>query len=81
MEKQLGRPVKKLRSNRGDEYQSKKAEAYLKKHSIIVETTAPYSPQSNGIAERRNYTLTEMINSMLITSGLPTCLGRDVVDG
>jgi len=72
VEKQLGRPVKKLRSDRG-EYQSKEAEAYLMEHDIIVETTASYSPQSNGIAERKNHTLTEMVNSMLITSDLSTC--------
>ena len=33
--------------------------------------TAPYSPQSNGVAERKNRTLKEMINSMLISSELP----------
>jgi len=51
----------------------KEAEAYLKEHVIIEETTAPCSPQSNGIVERKNRTLTEMVNSMLITSGFPTC--------
>jgi len=73
VKKQLGHSVKKLKSDRGGEYRSKEAEAYLKEHGIIAETTAPYSPQSNGIAERKNRTLTEMVNSMLITSGLPTC--------
>nr|KYP36468.1 Copia protein [Cajanus cajan] len=31
----------------------------------------PYAPQSNGIAERKNYTLLNMINAMLISSSLP----------
>jgi len=31
----------------------KEAETYLKKHGIIIETTAPYSQQSNGIVEGR----------------------------
>ena len=39
----------------------------------MTEMTVSYSPQSNGIAERKNRTLIEMVNSMLITSGLPTC--------
>ena len=43
MEKQLRRPVKKLRSDRDGEYRSKEAEVYLMEHVIIVETTALYS--------------------------------------
>ena len=73
VKKQLGLQVKRLRSDIGGEYRSNKSEAYFKEHGIIAKTTAPYSMQSNGIAERKNRTLTEMVNSMLITSGLSTC--------
>ncbi|GJU62131.1 zinc finger, CCHC-type containing protein [Tanacetum coccineum] len=37
---------------------------------IIHETTVPYTPQQNGVAERKNRALKEMINSMLSYSGL-----------
>ncbi|GKE20158.1 zinc finger, CCHC-type containing protein [Tanacetum coccineum] len=37
---------------------------------IIHETTAPYTPQQNGMAERKNRALKEMVNSMLSYSGL-----------
>jgi len=53
MEKQLEHSIKKLRSDRGDEYWSKEAKAYLKEHGLIAEMTFPYSLQSNGITERR----------------------------
>jgi hypothetical protein len=39
-------------------------------HDIIHERTPPYSPQSNEVAERKNHTLTDLINVMLETSGL-----------
>ncbi|GJS78061.1 zinc finger, CCHC-type containing protein, partial [Tanacetum coccineum] len=33
---------------------------------IIHETTAPYTPQQNGVAERKNKALKEMVNSMAV---------------
>jgi hypothetical protein len=30
----------------------------------------PYSPQSNGVAERKNRTLTDLVNAMFDTAGL-----------
>ncbi|GJU46109.1 zinc finger, CCHC-type containing protein [Tanacetum coccineum] len=37
---------------------------------IIHETTAPYTPQQNGVAEKKNRALKEMVNSMLSYSVL-----------
>nr|GEV59244.1 zinc finger, CCHC-type [Tanacetum cinerariifolium] len=42
----------------------------FKSVGIIHETTAPYTPQQNGISERKNKVLKEMVNSMLSYSGL-----------
>ena len=38
---------------------------------IIHETTTPYSPASNDMAKRKNRTLIELTNSMLIESSAP----------
>ena len=38
---------------------------------IIDKTTAPYSLASKGVAERKNKTLIELKNAMLIKSGAP----------
>ena len=70
VENQLGKKIKRIRSDRGGEYVSPFGE-YCSVHGIIHETTAPYSPQQNGIAERKNRTLKEMMNAMLTSSGLP----------
>ena len=41
-------------------------------HGIIHERTTPNSPQSNEIAERKNRTLTDLVNAMLETTVLST---------
>ena len=69
-ENQLDRKIKRLRSDRGGEYFSNEFDLFCVEHSIIHERTRPYSPQSNGVAERKNRTLTDMVNTMLDTSGL-----------
>ena len=67
-----------IRSNRGGEYDAPLNE-FCAQHGIIHQTTAPYSPQQNGIAERKNRTLKEMMNAMLLSSGLPQNLWGDAI--
>jgi len=47
---------------------------FLELHGIIHQLTSSYSPQSNGIIERKNRTLMDMVNAMLISYGLPNNL-------
>jgi transposase InsO family protein len=70
VENQLERKIKRLRSNQGREYFSSEFTEFCVEHCIIHERTSPYSPQSNGIAERKNRTLTELVNVILDTAGL-----------
>ncbi|KAJ6791386.1 Uncharacterized protein M6B38_244565 [Iris pallida] len=70
-ENQLDRKIKILRSDRGGEYTSNEMTNFCEEHGIIHEVTAPYSPQSNGVAERKNRTLLDMVNAMLLSSGAP----------
>jgi transposase InsO family protein len=59
-----------LRFDRGEEYFSNKFSEFYTVHGIIHERTPPYSPQSNGITERKKHTLTDLVNAMLETAGL-----------
>nr|GEV58927.1 retrotransposon protein, putative, Ty1-copia subclass [Tanacetum cinerariifolium] len=66
---QLGKKIKVVRSDRGVEYVSPFTELCAK-HETRHKFTAPYSPQQNGITERKNRTLKEMVTAMLISSGI-----------
>nr|ABA97555.1 retrotransposon protein, putative, Ty1-copia subclass [Oryza sativa Japonica Group] len=70
VENQLDRKIKRLRSDRGGEFFSNEFDLFCEEHGIIHERTPPYSPESNGIAERKNRTLTDLVNAMLDTAGL-----------
>lgn len=71
MERFTGEKIKNLQTDNGGEYLSHNFENYLKKCGIARRTTAPYTPQQNGIAERKNRTLMEKARCMLIDADLP----------
>ncbi|GJT36028.1 retrovirus-related pol polyprotein from transposon TNT 1-94 [Tanacetum coccineum] len=74
VENQLDKKIKILRFDRGGEYESNNFSEFCSMFGILHQTTAPYTPQQNGVAERKNRTLKNMMNSMLITSGAPHSL-------
>ena len=43
---------------------------FEEEHCIIHEWMSPYSPQSNGVAERNNHTLADLVNAMLDAASL-----------
>jgi transposase InsO family protein len=69
IENQFSMKIKRFRSDRGTEYNSSLFIDFYKQHGIIHETTAPYSPEMNGKAERKNRTLTELVVAIMLTSG------------
>ncbi|CAH2091010.1 unnamed protein product [Euphydryas editha] len=70
VERQTECMIKCLRSDNGGEYCNAKFINYLSSHGIVHQTTIPYSPQQNGVAERLNRTLVEKARTMLSDSGL-----------
>ena len=68
---QLGKHIKAMRSNHGGEYLLGDFKDYLTQNGIVSQLTSPRTPQQNGVAERRNRTLLEMVKSMMSYSTLP----------
>ena len=58
-----------LRTDNGTEYLNLKFEEYMKTHGVRHQTTVPYTPQQNGVAERWNRTLLETARSLLHGAG------------
>src|SRR5215475_1568408 len=60
-----GQRIKSFRSDNGREYINHPFEQYLTTWGIQHQTSAPYTPQQNGVAERFNRTVVEMARTML----------------
>jgi hypothetical protein len=57
--------VKKIRSDNDTEFKNTQVEDFLDEGGIKHEFLAPYTPQQNGVAEKKNRTLIEMARIML----------------
>ncbi|KAL0378542.1 UNVERIFIED_CONTAM: Retrovirus-related Pol polyprotein from transposon TNT 1-94 [Sesamum radiatum] len=71
VENQTDRKIKTLRSDRDGEYLSGEFLDYLKENGIVSQWIPPGTPQLNGVAERRNQTLLDMVRSMMSFTKLP----------
>ena len=63
--------IKRIKSDRGRKYELSAFNSFDQSLRIIHETIALYSPASNGVAKRKNRTLIELTNVMLIESSAP----------
>ena len=79
VENQLNTKIKCLRTNRGREYLSNLFKAYCDEKGIARQLTIPYTPQQNGVAERRNRTLLDMVRSMMVQAKLPISFWGDAL--
>ena len=71
VEKQTRKCIKVLRSDRGGEYFLDQFNDHLKDNGIISQLTPLGTPQHNGVDERRNRTLLDMVCKMMSMSELP----------
>jgi hypothetical protein len=71
VEKQYGYAIDILCEDKGREYTGKEWDAFMGEHSIRRENTVRATPQQNGVAERKNWILAELITAVLNESKLP----------
>lgn len=70
VEKEAGTPIQLLRSDRGGEFNSQEFINFCEEHEIQKQLTAAYTPQQNGVSERKNHTILNMVWSILTRSGI-----------
>ena len=70
VENKFGRKPWIIRSDRGGEFVNKELKQFYSDEGIEMQLTAGYSPEQNGVAERRNRYLQEMAMCMLLDAGL-----------
>lgn len=78
-ETQIGKKIKILRSDNGTEYCNHAMADFLRLNGIEHQTTVPYSPQQNGVAERFNRTLVEKARCMLFDASLDSKFWAEAV--
>jgi transposase InsO family protein len=71
LELQSGKKLKAVRTDWGSEYPNGEMAVYFEEKGVVHQSTARYSLEQNGVAERLNRVLMERARAMLIESGLP----------
>ncbi|CAJ2659174.1 unnamed protein product [Trifolium pratense] len=80
IETQFNTCIKVIRSDNGGEYFKKELTEFLNSKGILHQTTCPYSPQQNGVAERKNRHILEVTRSLLIDGNVPCHLWGEAVN-
>nr|GEU89637.1 zinc finger, CCHC-type [Tanacetum cinerariifolium] len=71
IENELRTTLKMLRMDRGGEFTSNEFTQYCKENGIARQLTAPYSPQQNGVVERRNRKIMSTTRCMMKATNMP----------
>jgi transposase InsO family protein len=71
VETRSGKKIKVLQTDNGGEYVNHEIHDLFHEAGIQLQHTIPYTPQQNGVAERKNRSLKEMASCMLHAKSLP----------
>ena len=64
-QRQYEEVIKAIRTDNGSEFKNYTMEDFVQDEGIKHEFSAPYTPQQNGVVERKNRTIIEMARTML----------------
>ncbi|KAK2363323.1 secreted RxLR effector protein [Trifolium repens] len=78
-EKETSCQIKCLRTDRGGEFISTAFNDFCSENGIKRQLTAAYTPQQNGVSERKNMTLMNMVRSMLAGMNVPKRIWPEAV--
>ncbi|KAK2425636.1 hypothetical protein QL285_024397 [Trifolium repens] len=71
IENESNHKIQWLRTDRGGEYTSTTFNEFCDIHGIIRQLTSAYTPQQNGVSERKNRTIMNMVRCMLSEKNVP----------
>ena len=75
-----GVKIKHIRSDNGMKFKNTSLNTYLDTLGITHELSSPYTPQQNGVVERKNRTLIEMARTMLDEYKTPRKFWPEAID-
>lgn len=76
---ETGHTVHTLRADNGGEFVNQSLKTWLSDRAIRIETSAPYSPEQNGVSERANRTIMEGARSLIYAKHLPLELWGEAI--
>ena len=68
-----------LRSDNAKEYFSTPFFPFMSSHGIRYQSSCAYTPQHNGVTERKNRHLVETTHTLLLHHKVPQCFWRDAI--
>ncbi|CAA0840091.1 Uncharacterized mitochondrial protein AtMg00710 [Striga hermonthica] len=74
IEVQFDVSVKQMRTDNGSEFVNKEMESLLRENGILHQRTCPYTPQQNGVVERKHRSILEVARSLSFQACLPKFL-------
>ncbi|KAG8489528.1 hypothetical protein CXB51_017560 [Gossypium anomalum] len=80
VENQIDCRIKILRTNNGAEYLSERFKRLCEQAGIHHQLTTMYTPQQNGVCERKNRTVMDMARCLLFQSKLPNSFWAEAVN-